>query len=251
MKIEFHAIHRALVDDERTKPKPISQVSPAWKSQIPVHVTKGAHSGKTVRACPGIDDFLHLGYILPLWADVVLTRVNVDNMGRMSPNPNGRKIHCRTAYGSPPFEFHAVEQVQGAEPFESSVPMDQLVKPQCPWFIKTPPNWSIMVLPMVYHEKKVKPPIEPMPGIINTDFWHQINTACKWTHIEPVMELKAGTPFMHIIPFRRNEMLEQDIQVIENEPKWVEMRGFQSDLTGAYRRQQRNFEKALGQQKDD
>ena len=35
------------------------------------------------------------------------------------------------------------------------------------------------------------------------------------------------------------------MDIIVDQPKWLELRGFQSDLTGAYRRQQRNFEKAL------
>lgn len=247
MKIEFYAIHRTMIEDDRIKPKPVSKVAPDWKSKLPVHVTKGNDKGKTVRACPGIDDYLHLGYVIPLWADVILTRVRMDGAGRMAPDPNGRKIHCRTAYGAPPFEFHAIEQVKGAEPFEPIVPMDQLVKPQCPWFIKTPPGWSVLVLPMYYHENQRKMPIQPLPGIINTDFWHQINTACKWEYLEPVMEIKAGTPLMHVIPFRRDDALDVEFDVIVDQPKWLELRGFQSDLTGAYRRQQKNFEKSLAQ----
>ena len=244
MKIQFNAIHRALAQDDRTRPKRISQIPPGWKSGLPVHVSKDSQSGKTVRACPGIDDFLHLGYIIPLWTDVILTRVSVDTMGRMKADPNGRKVHCQTAYGTPPFEFHAIEQVKGAEPFEPVVPMDQLVKPSCPWFIRTPPFWSVLILPMYYNAKKIKTPIQPLPGILNTDHWHQMNTACKWDDIAPVMEMKAGTPFMHVIPFRRNETLEEEITFIDNERDWQELRGFQSDMTGSYRRQQRNFEKA-------
>ena len=129
MKIEFYAVHRVLIEDERTRPRRISEVAPDWKSKIPVHVTKGVHSGKTVRACPGIDDFLYLGFMIPLWSDVILTRVTIDSMGRMAPDPNGNKIHCRTGFGAPPFEFHAIEQVEGAEPFEPVVPIDQLPKP--------------------------------------------------------------------------------------------------------------------------
>ena len=85
-----------------------------------------------------------------------------------------------------------------------------------------------------------------MPGVINTDHWHQIHSPCRWIpdHVETVMELKAGTPFMHIIPFRRTEALEPEFKLITEQARLANLAGVQSDFAGSYRRQQRNFEKA-------
>lgn len=244
MKITFNAIHRSLTEDERLVPRPAARELPDWKADIPVKVAKGEKTGKSVRACPGIDDYLHLGYIIPLWTDVRLTRIRVNQFGQSSADPNGNKIHWKTGYGSPPFEFHPQEQVQGAEPLEPPVGLTDLIKPLCPWFVVTPPGWSVLILPLQFHERKRKVPLQPLPGVINTDHWHQINTACKWVDVEPVMDMKAGTPFMHLIPFRRSKKLEQEIRFVRDQMEWENLKGFQSDFTGSYRRQQKNAEKA-------
>lgn len=246
MPIIFNAIHRVLLDDDRLRPKLASEVLPEWKADIPAIVRQGIHSGRTVKACPGIDDYLHLGYVIPFWTDARLTRMSIHPpTGRPVADPVGKRIHVKTPAGVPPLEFHGIDQVKGVEPLEPPLEIEQLVKPACPWFIETPPGWSILILPMFFHETRNRTPLQPIPGVINTDYWHQINTACRWNHVEPVMEMKAGTPFMHVIPFRRSEALEAEFRVIGSPDKWQSLVGYQADFSGSYRRQQRNFEKAV------
>ena len=62
------------------------------------------------------------------------------------------------------------------------------------------------------------------------------------------MDLKAGTPFMHVIPFRRNESLKPEFGVIDTQLEWDQLKGFLNDFDGGYRRQQKNADKARAKQ---
>jgi hypothetical protein len=246
--IKFNALHRSLMDDERLRPKPVGNVMPEWKREIDVKVVKEIDTGRSARACPALDDYLHLGYVIPLWTDIRLTRITIDQQGRVTPDPNGTRIHWKVAAGAPPLEMHTLDQVKGAEPLEPPFNINDIIKPLCPWFVETPPGWSILILPLVMHEKRKKIPLQPIPGVVNTDHWHQINTPCFWENVEPIMDLKAGTPFMHVIPFRRNESLKPEFGVIDTQLEWDQLKGFLNDFDGGYRRQQKNADKARAKQ---
>lgn len=243
MPISFNVQSQSLIDDPRLCPKPAVEVLPDWKRSIPAKAERDGQKGRTARTCPAMDDYLHLGFIIPLWTDIRLERVSVDGAGRAESDPEGPYIRWQTAHGAFPLEFHGHEQIEGAEPLEPTCSIKQLVKPICPWLVETPPGWSILVLPLYLQERHNKLPLQPLPGVINTDHWHQIHAPCRWEHVQPVMEIRAGTPFMHIIPFRRNDALQPEFKLISGNARLANLAGVLSDFSGGYRRQQRNFEK--------
>lgn len=243
MTITFNVQAQSLIDDDRLRPRPAVEVMPEWKSSLAAKVHKAMDEGRSARTCPALHDYLHLGYVIPLWTDLRLERVSVDASRRVVTDPDGEYIRWKTAHGAFPIEFHGPEQVAGAEPLEPPFPIRHVVKPICPWLVETPPGWSILVLPLLLHEKHRKVPLEPLPGVVNTDHWHQIHAPCRWEHVAPVMEMKAGTPFMHIIPFRRTEALHAEFRLIEDQARLANLAGVISDFSGGYRRQQRDFEK--------
>ncbi|MGF1605585.1 MAG: DUF6065 family protein [Rhodothalassiaceae bacterium] len=242
MKIVFNVQSEALIVDERLKPRPAAQVMPDWKKELAAKVEHEFRQARSARTCPALHDYLHLGYVIPLWTDMRLERVSVDGTGRPKADPDGPFIRWQTAHGAFPLEFHGAEQVKGAEPLQPTANLQQLVKPICPWLIETPPGWSILVLPLSLHEQKKQLPLIPLPGVVNTDHWHQIHAPCRWGTVEPVMTLRAGTPFMHIIPFRREDALQPEFKVIREQARLANLAGTLSDFSGGYRRQQKAFE---------
>lgn len=192
---------------------------------------------------PALHDYLHMGYVIPLWTDLRLERVNVNAAGQPYQDVNGPYIRWQTAHGAFPIEFHGHDQIKDAEPLEPPQNIQQAVKPICPWLVETPPGWSILVLPLVLHERQRKVPLEPLPGIVNTDHWHQIHAPCRWRDVDTVMTMKAGTPFMHIIPFNRDGALEAEFKLITDQARLANLAGTLSDFSGGYRRQQRNADK--------
>ena len=246
MPITFNVQSKSLIEDDRLRPRLATEVMPDWKRDIPGQVEKELQKGNTVRTCPAIHDYLHLGYVIPLWTDVVVERVSLGANRQAVRDPKGKMISWRTAHAAFPLEQHGRDQVEGVEMLEPPDGLPLVVKPICPWLVETPPGWSILVLPLSMHEEKNKLPLIPIPGVINTDHWHQIHTPCRWERADPVIQLKAGTPFMHIIPFRRTESLKAEFKVIEEQARLANLAGVLSDFSGGYRRQQKNSEKVHG-----
>ncbi|MEL7487980.1 MAG: DUF6065 family protein [Pseudomonadota bacterium] len=239
MSIVFNVQAQILIDDDRLRPKPAHEVLPDWKKTGPAKIEDNLVQGRTVRTCPALHDYLHLGYVIPLWTDVRLERVSVDPQGRGVRDPNGAYVHWQTAHAAFPIEFHGGEQVEGAEPLKPPFNLKQVVKPICPWLVETPPGWSVLVLPLALHETQHKLPLEPLPGVINTDHWHQMHTPCRWMNVEPTMTMRAGAPFMHVIPFRRDESLAAEFKLITEQARLANLAGVLNDFSGGYRRQQK------------
>ncbi len=244
MTIVFNVQSQTLIDDDRLRPKPAHEVLPNWKTELPAKAVADLVHYRTARTCPAVHDYLHLGYVIPLWADIRLERVTMDASGRARLDPNGKHIHWQSSHAAFPVEFHGVDQVKGAKPLEPPFDIQQNVKPICPWLVETPPGWSILVLPLVMHETQRKLPIQPLPGVINTDHWHQIHAPCGWANVEPVMTMRAGTPFMHIIPFRRDESLKAEFKLITEQARLANLAGVLPDFSGSYRRQEKMADKA-------
>lgn len=251
MIISFNVQSQTLIDDTRLRPRPAVEVLPDWKSALPAKVEQGLVSGRSARTCPAMHDFLHLGYVVPLWSDFRIERVSVDAQNRAYRDPNGQLIFWQSAHAAFPIEFHAREQVEGAAPLEPLYGIKKVVKPICPWLIETPPGWSILVLPLYLHEEAGKLPIEPLPGVVNTDHWHQVHAPCRWTNVQPTMTLKSGTPFMHVIPFRRDEALAPEFKLISEQARLANLAGVLTEFSGSYRRQQKVADDKRRTQEDE
>ncbi len=239
MAITFNVQSQILIDDERLCPKPAHEVLPDWRRELPARLEAEMRQGRSARSCPALQDYLHLGYVIPLWSDLKLERMSMDASGRGYRDPKGKLIHWQSAHAAFPVEFHDAAQVKGAAPLEPPHGIEKVVKPICPWLVETPPGWSVLIMPLILHEDTRKLPIEPLPGVVNTDHWHQIHAPCRWTRVEQTMTLRAGTPFMHLIPFRRDESLQAEFKLITEQARLANLAGVLNDFSGGYRRQQK------------
>jgi hypothetical protein len=172
--------------------RPAREFIPEKFSSMPAFVDKQNHmidSIKTVRACPGISEYFGLGYVIPAWCDI-----------EIYPMPNG---DVRARYSDPKYN-HAIHSPQQLNQFmEKTFKVRSPVKLDNPWYTYTAKGWSLLYLPMLYHEEQNW---QAMPGIIDHDIGalqSPINIMLK----EPVKTLiKQGDPLCQVIPIYREEV---------------------------------------------
>ena len=73
------------------------------------------------------------------------------------------------------------------------------MKPDCPWYVKTPPGVSLLQMPLFYH---FNPDFTVLPGTIWTDIHHEINQQMV-LHNYGETFITKGTPLAMYIPIRR------------------------------------------------
>jgi hypothetical protein len=163
-------------------PFPATKGVPAWLKEMPLDRT-----GPTVKRCPPFVDAMTAGYLIPLVADVELTHAE-DGIRVDSPFP------------VPPVLGHFMEQLDGT-PFAGH----RVLKFNNPWLVKTPAGCSSFFLPPL--NVPSLPHIQQVAGIVDTDrFYSEVNIPFLLTLPRgESLALKAGTPIIQVIPFRREE----------------------------------------------
>ncbi len=148
--------------------------------------TAKKHTSGTVKRCPAIVDLLTEGFIIPMWCDFLVQRdmetLEWDNKS--------------FPYG---IEFHSKQQIVGWNLKKTDFP--EGVKFTNPWRIYTPPGYSVMFMTPTYQFEKR---FTVLPGIVETDSYHHINFPSIW-HTTKDAIIERGTPFIQVIPFKRDE----------------------------------------------
>jgi hypothetical protein len=169
---------------------PAHKFWPEWfKNQRPTIPGNEKKYASTVRKCPAILDTLSMGYIIPLWCDFKLARINED-LGYMVPPDVGELFQMGT---------HAGGQIDSF-PFDDDT-FKGSAKFYNPWKISTPPGYSVLVTHPFYHENNN---LRTLDGVIDTDVYHEahINTFFTGPDNEEILFPK-GMPIAQIIPFKR------------------------------------------------
>jgi hypothetical protein len=192
--IEFYTAKQHAHLLKAAPPVPAAQATPRWYRETDSHFRKVTpfqvyppelrlRQNATVKACPGIRDHLSAGFILPLWADVAITFED-GNYRWESPQPD--------------FVIDKHDPEQYAQMPRPGFPM--ALKFMSPWFCRTPPGYSIRLLPCFYHFDHLW---SAMPGVVNTDSVHVTHVNVLFEPPRGQIVLPQGTPLVHIIPFRR------------------------------------------------
>ena len=220
--------------EEVAPPVPAAQMIPDWfrnlqmdipipdKKPFPVigNIIKNFNN-HTIKKCPAVVDYLAEGYIIPLWADLLIQRHEQEfywetNIAEDLPNA---------------IEFHPEEQFKGY-PFKRN-DFKTAVKFTSPWHFYTPKGWSTLFIQPLLHPNN---DFTLIPGIVETDSFHQVNFPSIW-HSEGDRILKRGMPFLHVIPFKRSKT-KLNIEVMKNEDHYMNRREqflLKSKMTGGYR----------------
>lgn len=193
-RIEFFVQPQHAYLLEVAPPVPAGSVLPGWwrdtephyQRQTPFQVYPSElrlRQNATVRTCPGIRDYLTGGYILPLWSDVAITF-------------DGDTYRWEAARSDFAIESH--EPAQYEKMPSSGFPV--AIKFISPWFCRTPPGYSIRMLPCFYFFEQLW---QALPGVIHSDTLHATNVNLFFEITKGQIVLPEGTPLAHVIPYRR------------------------------------------------
>jgi len=186
---------------------PAKEFIPDWWKRVERMidgVMDGVESKGTVRNCPSFPEFITQGFVVPLWCDVHV-QIEAD------------KFHWQTPDKMFSFSSHADAQFRDWIPQHVKDNSSMILKPNCPWRVKTPPGWSVWQLPMYYH---YNPVFETLPGIIWSDIHHEVNQQMLMKRYGE-FTIKRGTPLAMYVPYERKKY-DFDIQGPTHEnSKWA------------------------------
>ena len=168
--------------------RPASEFIPEKFSNLPSSLKKGAYQKEniySVKICPGLQDYIGSGFVITAWCDI---HFKIQNG------------HPETVYSDPELQasYHPPQQMGNF--LDTKFPIRTPVKLDNPWVTYSKDDWSIMYLPMHFHEN---PYFEAIPGVIDHDKGpgrSPLNIMLK-THEDFV--IKQGTPLVQMIPFKR------------------------------------------------
>jgi hypothetical protein len=189
------------IDNEEgvlAKPKPATEYIPQWyKDAKPYLGEKGKKAPTingtpyaTVKKCMPVWDLMTAGYIIETPYDIYI---------RQTPEGPYFEWVDKQAVA-----FQSMDQFQN-HPYSREI--NYAVRIVHPWAITTPKGWSILVCEPQHHEPG---PIIAANGIVDTDEYHRpFNMFLKLR--DPNFEgmIPAGTPFVQVIPFKRENWVSK------------------------------------------
>ena len=167
---------------------PAKEYVPDWWKKVERMIDNKLDNKGTVRNCPSFPEYITQGFVVPLWCDLHL-EVHHDSWKWKSPE----KLFT--------FNNHPGEQFRDWLPKHVQDNTSMVLKPNCPWRVKTPPGWSVWQLPMIYH---YNPVFETLPGIIWSDIHHEINHQMLIKQYGEFF-IPRGTPLAMYVPYERNK----------------------------------------------
>ena len=201
--IEFIS-HKDYVDFKEDYPTPIKLNIPEWYKKLDHTITD-----KTVKGCMPFLDTLTTGYLMRVAQDYGFKFNEKNEKGNRTfewhpPQLNEEPIFKRgiNLNGKNP-EVHPPDQIKGSPHLTTNQNMPVL-KIMNPWIIKTPPGYSCLFVPPL---NNTDDRFSIIPGIVDTDtFPNEINFPILMNgdkHPELDTVIKKGTPFVQVIPFKR------------------------------------------------
>jgi len=160
-------------------------------------------SSGTVKRCPAIIDLITEGFVIPMWCDFILQR---DKLELEWDNKN-------FPYG---IEFHPHQQIENWNLKKADFP--EGVKFINPWRIYTPPGYSVMFIAPYY---QFEHRFTVLPGIVETDKYHHVNFP-SIIHTTKDLIIDRGTPFIQVIPFKREDF-NLDVGQMSEEQKYQDI----------------------------
>lgn len=178
-------------------PEPAVKLVPDWykdhdryTTDSPVFNKAEGTVNKTVKSCMAVFDSMTAGYILKMPVDIMI-------------DATGKRIAYSHANNEEKgiISMHSPEQVKGF-PFSRETYMDEVFRINPQWMVKTEEGVSCMFIHPMFHEDL---PFRVVNGVIDTDNF--ISDGSFSILVERGFKgvLKKGSPFIQVIPFRREE----------------------------------------------
>lgn len=222
-KIKFHAFSEHTLE-VRQRPVPAASLLPQWWRDIPPYTTDKFQlmpaPNVTSKKCFPLLDGMSSGYIMPLWADIMVENqegipfikfINKENVVEEWPQSQ------LSSYQAPDGFFpKAFKYIHG-------------------WGIETPPGYSCLFThPVAYPDT----PFRTITGVVDTD---RLNTEMN----SPFFIKKGfsgiiekGTPMFQVIPFKR-ENWESEIDLIGEKQHYLNLEKLFTNIISSYGRHYR------------
>lgn len=174
--------------------RPAREFIPKSWTQTEVYTKKcpfPLDSDKTVKACPGIGDYMALGYVIPAWCDI-----------EIHPAEDGMATDVR--YSDPTYNhaFHPPDQLNPN--FIPQYKVRSAVKLDNPWKMYAPDGWSLIYQPMWYFEDRN---YDAVPGIIDHDLGALMSPINIMLKEIKHTSIKLGDPLVQVIPIKREKIV--------------------------------------------
>ena len=206
MKIEFWTSEENYIS--LPHPIPAAKAVPEWYKKLPrsrdpqtnetaskvvwSDPEKGFTVGATMKECIPVRDYITGGYVIPLWASMV-----------MHTTDEGGHYFSWQAEDCLHIEGHLAYQTLGT-PLNEGDEKQETLKFASPWLFKTPPGYSCLFFSPRYSE----PQIEILPAIVDTDTQHEVNFPFVFRNNKSGARdyvIERGTPIIQILPFKRDD----------------------------------------------
>ena len=174
--------------------------TPPWQNDSvkTKNTTDNINNKGTIKRCPAVPEFMSMGFIVPMWCDV---RIEIFDDNSWRWNTPASEFH---------FGSHGDTQLKNHLPKYARP--EVIIKPDCPWLVKTPPGISLLQLPLFWH---FNPAFSVAPGILWSDIHHEINQQMMF-HRYGSFKIERGTPLAQYIPIRRDKF---DMNVGDETPE--------------------------------
>jgi len=195
-KIELVTTIPGLNEIKDALPKPASKFIPDWWKNTPTVPTTfdmNTVSIGNVKVCPSFPDYFSKGFIVPMWVDSFLYYTeNEDNIPEWK---------WKTANGQFSWSMHSKEQYLNDVPHKFFGKESHFIfKSRLPWYVFTPPGYSLYQLPPFFHFNE---DFSAIPGVRDTDLYHEMNIQIVIHSKNKEIFIPRGTPLAHYIPFKR------------------------------------------------
>jgi dUTPase len=225
LEVTFWSKFQGMCSVPDIKPYRLNSDMPEWWKKM-------SYVEKSIKSCPGVIDLTSSIYVLPMWTDIKIT---------INDRPN-RIFSWETLL--PEFKFYNHEDKQFLDHTGNKMKNDNIgiLKTDCPWFLKTPPGYSVLQMSAFY---SFNTDFDVPTGIIDTDFYHEINTQLIIKSSKDSFIIERGQPLVYFFPFKRDRMSlnvregnDQD-KVSEGASKYIALTKF----SGGYKRHRSEIEK--------
>ena len=198
---------------EITRIKLAKEIKPDWYNKV-------KNNKINFSTCPGMDDWLRTGYIVPAWTDIEIKANKAGTIIKLYNNSYKQPERMDDRY------------VNGIIDIDADVKFGAWKLPS-PWAVFSKPGYSAHVMPALFHSPFLRD-LFVYPGTVDYDKFSTINLifspirACE-------ISIPAGTPLLHVIPFKREDITAEYSSGTETDKK-KHGYGFPTRVTSAYRK---------------